>query len=51
MQVASKVLAGSLVDLLQQPNTVAAAKAEFAKSTKGKPYQSPLPADARPVVF
>ncbi len=51
MQVAGKVLASSLVDLLRQPDTVAAAKAEFAKSTKGKPYQSPLPADARPVVF
>lgn len=51
MSVASKVLAGSLVNLLQQPATVASAKAEFAKATKGKAYQSPLPADAKPVVF
>jgi len=51
MGVASKVLAASLTDLLEQPATVAAAKAEFAKSTKGKPYESPLAADAQPMVF
>jgi aminobenzoyl-glutamate utilization protein B len=51
MNVASRVLAASLTDLLEEPATVAAAKAEFAKATKGKPYESPLPADARPMVF
>src|SRR5205807_2152786 len=51
MLVASKVLAASLVDLLQDPASVQAAKAEFAKATKGKPYASPLAADAKPTVF
>jgi hypothetical protein len=30
---------------------VTAAKAEFAKSTKGKAWVSPLPPDAKPVIF
>lgn len=51
MEVAAKVLGASLVDLLSDPATVAAAKAEFARATKGKPYQSPLAADAKPAVF
>jgi aminobenzoyl-glutamate utilization protein B len=51
MLVASKVLAASLVDLLQDPASVQAAKAEFAKATKGKPYASPLAADAKPMAF
>ena len=48
MLVAAKVLAASGVDLLGDPATVAAAKADFQKATGGKPYQSPLPADAKP---
>ena len=40
-----------MVDLLGQPDAVAAAKAEFGKRTAGKPYASPLPADAKPAVF
>ena len=51
MEVAAKVLGGSMVDLLSDPAAVAAAKAGFAKATKGKPYQSPLASDAKPVVF
>jgi len=51
MFVAEKVLAASLVDLLTQPATVAAAKAEFAKSTEGKPWVSPFPPDATPKVY
>ena len=51
MMVAAKVLGASLVDLLGDANAVAAAKDEFAKATQGKPYQSPLPAGARPAVF
>ena len=51
MEVAAKVLGGSMVDLLSDPAAVAAAKAEFAKATKGKPYQSPLSADSKPAVF
>ena len=51
MQVAAKVLGASLMDLLTDPKAVAQAKEEFAKSTQGKPYVSPLAADAKPQVF
>jgi aminobenzoyl-glutamate utilization protein B len=51
MMVAAKVLGASMVDLLTEPASVAAAKDEFAKSTKAKPYVSPLPPDAKPVIF
>jgi aminobenzoyl-glutamate utilization protein B len=49
MAVAAKVLAGGTVDLLADPATVKAAHEEFVAQTKGKPYVSPLPPDARPV--
>lgn len=51
MLVAAKVLAGSLTDLLRDPAAVAAAKAEFQKSTGGKPYLSPLAEGAVPKVY
>ncbi|MGZ6125090.1 MAG: amidohydrolase [Myxococcales bacterium] len=51
MHVAAKVLGASLLDLLTDPNTVAQAKAEFAKATQGKPYVSPLSPDAKPQVL
>lgn len=51
MLVAAKVLGASMTDLLHDPATIAAAKAEFARSTKGKPYASPLPPDAKPTPF
>jgi aminobenzoyl-glutamate utilization protein B len=51
MLVAAKVLASSAVDLLREPATVAAAKAEFAKATEGKPYVSPLAKDAVPKTY
>lgn len=51
MMVAAKVLGASMVDLLSDPASVAAAKEEFVKSTKGKPYVSPLAADAKPAIF
>jgi aminobenzoyl-glutamate utilization protein B len=51
MHVAAKVLGASLVDLLTDRNAVAQAKEEFAKATQGKPYASPLAADAKPAVF
>ena len=51
MHVAAKVLGASLTDLLTDPKAVAQAKEEFAKSTQGKPYVSPLAADAKPQVF
>jgi aminobenzoyl-glutamate utilization protein B len=51
MLVAAKVLAASAVDLLRDPAAVAAAKAEFAKATAGKPYVSPLAKDAVPKTY
>jgi aminobenzoyl-glutamate utilization protein B len=51
MMVAAKVLGASMLDMLEDPRQVAAAKTEFEKDTKGKPYQSPLAADARPQVY
>ncbi len=51
MFVAAKVLASSVTDLLKDSATIAAAKAEFQKSTAGKPYASPLAADAVPKVY
>ena len=51
MLVAAKVLASSVTDLLNDARTVAAAKAEFQKSTAGKPYVSPLAPDAVPKVY
>src|SRR5256714_8188482 len=51
MMVAAKVLGASMVDLLSDPKQIAAAKEEFQKATKGKPYQSPLAQDAKPVVY
>ena len=51
MIVAAKVLASSLTDLLRDPSAVAASKAEFTKATEGKPYVSPLAADAVPKAY
>ena len=51
MDVASKVLGATAVDFLQNPKLVSDAKAEFARATKGKPYQSPLAMDAKPAVY
>jgi aminobenzoyl-glutamate utilization protein B len=48
MLVAAKVLAAASVDLLTTPSTVKTAKEEFAKAMDGKPYVSPLAADAKP---
>ena len=51
METAAKILGASLVDLLADPGLVQAARAEFAKATAGKPWQSPLAADAKPMPF
>lgn len=51
MLVAAKVLGASAVDLLRDPSSVAAAKAEFAQATAGKPYVSPLAKDAVPKTY
>jgi hypothetical protein len=46
--VAAKVLAASAVDLLKDLALVTAARDDFQKETKGKPYVSPLAPDGRP---
>ncbi|MDO9500385.1 M20 family metallopeptidase [Falsiroseomonas sp.] len=46
----AKVMAGTAIDALQNPNLIAEAKADHAKRTGGKPYESPLPADAKPAL-
>jgi len=51
MMVAAKVLAASAVDLLKDPALVKAARDDFQKETKGKPYVSPLAADAKPRAY
>lgn len=43
MLLAAKAMGLAALDLMTQPDLLAAAQAEFAKATKGKPYVSPLP--------
>jgi aminobenzoyl-glutamate utilization protein B len=49
MAVAAKVLAAGTIDVLTDPAVVKAAHEEFGVQTKGKPYVSPLPPNAKPV--
>ena len=49
MAVAAKVLAAGAVDILTEPAVAKTARDEFAVQTKGKPYVSPLPPNAKPV--
>jgi len=44
----AKVMAGTAVAALRDPGLIAAAKADHAQRTGGKPYVSPLPAEATP---
>ena len=46
---AGKVLAAAAIDLFTQPETIAAAKAEFETHTQGG-FTSPIPPDAVPVI-
>jgi aminobenzoyl-glutamate utilization protein B len=46
--VASKVIALTGVDLMTDPELLAAAKADFLERSGGRPYQSPIPADQQP---
>ena len=48
--VASKVLAMTGVDLMTDPDLLEAAKKDFLERSGGKPYQSPIPADAEPPI-
>ncbi|MBU8545999.1 MULTISPECIES: M20 family metallopeptidase [Roseomonadaceae] len=46
----AKVMAGTAVDALRNPDIIAKAKADHQARTGGKPYASPLPADAKPAL-
>ncbi len=48
--VAARVLALTGVDLLTDPELLAAAKAFFLEQTGGAPYESPIPVDQKPPV-
>jgi aminobenzoyl-glutamate utilization protein B len=48
MIAGSKVLAGTILDLLTRPELVKAARAEFEKQTAEMKYFAVLPADAKP---
>ena len=48
MVLAAKTLALTALDLMTKPETVRAAREEFAQATQGKRYVSPLPEGARP---
>jgi len=45
---ASKVMAGTVIDLLSKPELVDAAKAEWERQMDGKVYKSPLPSGLKP---
>lgn len=47
---ASKVLALTGVDLMTDPELLAAAKKDFEERTGGKPYHSPIAADSKPPI-
>ncbi|WP_135470456.1 M20 family metallopeptidase [Crenalkalicoccus roseus] len=44
----AKVMAGTAVDALRDPDLIARAKADHQARTGGRPYASPLPPEARP---
>jgi aminobenzoyl-glutamate utilization protein B len=46
----AKVMAGTAVDALRNPEIIARAKADHQARTGGKPYESPLPPDAKPAL-
>jgi aminobenzoyl-glutamate utilization protein B len=47
-QAAARVLALTGIDLLTDPDLLAAAKKDFQERTGGKPYESPIPAELEP---
>lgn len=51
MLAAVKVLAATMVDLMQQPQTLAAMRAEFDKTTGGKKFASSIPLEVKPPVL
>ncbi|MGG5809651.1 M20 family metallopeptidase [Falsiroseomonas sp. CW058] len=46
----AKVMAGTAVDALLHPDLIARARADHQARTGGRPYQSPLPPDAKPAL-
>lgn len=50
LRKAAEVMSASCLDLLAQPQTIAAMREEWKKDTKGREYKSPLPPDLQPRV-
>jgi aminobenzoyl-glutamate utilization protein B len=50
MMIASRALAITAVDLFASPQLIAAAKADFEKKMAGKKYESPIPANQKPLL-
>ncbi len=48
MMHAAKIMAATAFDLYSDPQHLQKARDEFNKSTKGKPYQNPIPAHVQP---
>ena len=51
MAMAAKVMAGTALEALTDPELVAAAKADLARRTAATPYESPIPDGTEPPVF
>jgi aminobenzoyl-glutamate utilization protein B len=47
VRTAARTLAAAALELFVTPELVAAARAEFAKATEGKPYQCPIPVEQK----
>ena len=47
---AAKVMAGAVIDLLEDPSLIDRAKAEYDRRRDGIPFVSPIPADIKPPV-
>jgi aminobenzoyl-glutamate utilization protein B len=50
MLVAAKTLSATVLDLLTQPTLLKEVQSEWKEKTRGKPFKSYLPADAKPPV-
>ena len=45
---AAKIMALTAVELYSDPDHLVKVRQEFERKTRGKPYVSPIPADAKP---
>ena len=50
LRCAARTLGGAAVELLVSPDVIAAAKAEFQRKTKDRPYVCPIPRDRKPPI-